>query len=215
MGRPKRGLPALRTRCMARPTLPYPFSRHWSHPVGNNLEGLYGRADDLWSPNLWLCRCAAFIAPSGSAPYIYWYQVCNIFTIYWCMFAGDRRAQVLWVSSCSSVNSTGVDGAETQTNAYLRAPPPGLDIRRTAMVEHGRRGKQAQPCRTAPVARRNCVHVHPTKLYSRQGVQRAWRGRMSAMHGRSRMTMDPRIPTVPGPSVSSFHRSGRHCLRQA
>ena len=31
----------------------------------------------------------------------------------------------------------------------------------------------------------------------------------------SRMTIDPRIPKIPGRSTSSFHRPGTHCLRQA
>ena len=35
------------------------------------------------------------------------------------------------------------------------------------------------------------------------------------MHGGNRMTMDPRIPTMPGRSKSGFDRSGRHCLNQA
>ena len=35
------------------------------------------------------------------------------------------------------------------------------------------------------------------------------------MHGRSRMTIDPCIPTMPGRSSSGFHRPGRHCLHQA
>ena len=35
------------------------------------------------------------------------------------------------------------------------------------------------------------------------------------MHGRSRTTMDPRIPTLPGRSTSGFHRPGRHWLHQA
>ena len=30
------------------------------------------------------------------------------------------------------------------------------------------------------------------------------------MHGRSRMTIDPSIPTMPGRSMSGFHRSCRH-----
>ena len=34
------------------------------------------------------------------------------------------------------------------------------------------------------------------------------------MHGRSRMTIDPRIPTMPGRSTSGFHRLSRHCLHQ-
>ena len=35
------------------------------------------------------------------------------------------------------------------------------------------------------------------------------------MHGRSRMTRDPRIPTMLGRSTSGFHQPGRHCLHQA
>ena len=35
------------------------------------------------------------------------------------------------------------------------------------------------------------------------------------VHGRSRLTIDPRIPTMPGRSTSAFHQSGRHCLHQA
>ena len=33
------------------------------------------------------------------------------------------------------------------------------------------------------------------------------------MHGRSRMGMDPRMPTMPGRSTSGIHRSGRYCLQ--
>ena len=40
-------------------------------------------------------------------------------------------------------------------------------------------------------------------------------GVLDIMHGRSRMTIDPRIPTMPGRSTSGFHRPGRHCLHQA
>ena len=35
------------------------------------------------------------------------------------------------------------------------------------------------------------------------------------VHGRSRMTIDPRIPTMPGRSMSGFHQPGRHWLHQA
>ena len=37
---------------------------------------------------------------------------------------------------------------------------------------------------------------------------------LDLMHGRSRMTLDPRIPTTPGRSMSGFHGHGpgRHCL---
>ena len=35
------------------------------------------------------------------------------------------------------------------------------------------------------------------------------------VHGRSRMTIDPRIPSMPGRSTSGFHQPGRHWLHQA
>ena len=35
------------------------------------------------------------------------------------------------------------------------------------------------------------------------------------VHGRSRMTIDPSIPTMPGRSTSGFYPRGRHCLNQA
>ena len=46
-----------------------------------------------------------------------------------------------------------------------------------------------------------------------KGVGRG--GRTQFVHGRSRMTIDPRIPTMPGRSTSGFHQPGRHCLHQA
>ena len=38
---------------------------------------------------------------------------------------------------------------------------------------------------------------------------------LDLMHRRSRMTIDARIPTTPGRSMSGFHRPGRQCLHQA
>ena len=38
---------------------------------------------------------------------------------------------------------------------------------------------------------------------------------LDLMHGRSRMSIDPRIPTMPGRRMPGFHRPGRHCLHQA
>ena len=40
-------------------------------------------------------------------------------------------------------------------------------------------------------------------------------GVLVIMHGRSRMTVDPRTPTMPGRSTPVFHRLGRHCLHRA
>ena len=45
----------------------------------------------------------------------------------------------------------------------------------------------------------------------RAHVMRGRRGRvvLLIMHGLGRMTIDPRIPTIPGRSTSGFHRSGK------
>ena len=40
-------------------------------------------------------------------------------------------------------------------------------------------------------------------------------GCTNVMHDRSRMTIDPRIPVMPGRSTSGFRRPGRQCLQQA
>ena len=32
------------------------------------------------------------------------------------------------------------------------------------------------------------------------------------VHGRSRMTIDPRIPTMPGRRTSGFYQPDKHCL---
>ena len=41
------------------------------------------------------------------------------------------------------------------------------------------------------------------------------RDALDLMHGRSRMTIGPRILTIPGRNMSGIHRPGRHCLHQA
>ena len=61
---------------------------------------------------------------------------------------------------------------------------------------------------------RNRVHVTgrctpsilpsaPTTIAGRWGLP-------IVKHGRGRMTVDPRIPTMPGPSTSGVHRPARH-----
>ena len=40
-------------------------------------------------------------------------------------------------------------------------------------------------------------------------------GVLIVVHGRSRMTIDYRIPKMPARSTSGFHRPGRSCLHQA
>ena len=48
-----------------------------------------------------------------------------------------------------------------------------------------------------------------------EGQGEGGRGCTLFVHSRSRMTIDPRIPTMPGRSTSGFHQLGRHCLHQA
>ena len=38
---------------------------------------------------------------------------------------------------------------------------------------------------------------------------------LDLMHGRSRVTIDPRAPTMPGRSTSGFHQPGERCVYQA
>ena len=47
------------------------------------------------------------------------------------------------------------------------------------------------------------------------GVVGGGGGVLDIIHGRSRMTIDPSIRTMPGRSMSGFRRPGRHCLHQA
>ena len=49
-------------------------------------------------------------------------------------------------------------------------------------------------------------------VYSMSYMAVVREGVFDSMHGRSRMTIDPRIPAMPGRSTPSFHRPGRHCL---
>ena len=55
-------------------------------------------------------------------------------------------------------------------------------------------------------------------IYTALLVRPIWRGGgrcTQFVHGRSRMTLDPRIPTMPGRSTSGFRQPGTHCLHQA
>ena len=49
----------------------------------------------------------------------------------------------------------------------------------------------------------------------REGRREGGGGGTQLVHGRSPMTIDPRIPTMPGRSTSGFHQPGRRCLHQA
>ena len=53
------------------------------------------------------------------------------------------------------------------------------------------------------------------KLGEGAGGVNGWGGCTHFVHGRSRMTIDPRMPTLPGRSTLGFHQPGRHCLHRA
>ena len=65
--------------------------------------------------------------------------------------------------------------------------------------------------RTPPTEIPNPVRDTNQAMYRGRGVFDR-RDMLDFMHGRSRMTIDPRNPAVPGLSMSGFHRPGRHCL---
>ena len=57
-----------------------------------------------------------------------------------------------------------------------------------------------------------CVHVRAVYGTASSG----WgRGGIQFVHGHSRMTIDPRNPTMRGPRTLGFHQPDRHCLYQA
>ena len=59
-----------------------------------------------------------------------------------------------------------------------------------------------------------CVLVYTNQAGRRGGGGLLRGGATQFVHGRSRMTIDPRIPVLPGRSTSGFHQPGRHCLHQ-
>ena len=52
-------------------------------------------------------------------------------------------------------------------------------------------------------------------VHGNLGTKATVGGGTQFVHGRSRVTLDPRIPTMPGRSTSGLHQPGRHCLHQA
>ena len=60
--------------------------------------------------------------------------------------------------------------------------------------------------------RQQCCTRLAIKMKARTAV--VVEGVYSVLHGRSCMTIHPRIPTMPGRSTSGFRQPGRHCLHQ-
>ena len=55
----------------------------------------------------------------------------------------------------------------------------------------------------------------PRKAGTERGVARGRGGCALFVNGHNRMTIDPRIPAMPGRNTSGSHQPGRHCLHQA
>ena len=57
---------------------------------------------------------------------------------------------------------------------------------------------------------------YSTSHMKQRGMLGSGGGDTHGMHGRSRITIDPRTPTMPGRGAGRvFHRPGRHCSHQA
>ena len=91
------------------------------------------------------------------------------------------------------------------------------DVRRMPkMVPHGRPASMlADPSNGSKTAAYSpLLKIHRGRRNRKKRSQDRG-GCTQFVHGRSCMTIDPRIPTMPGRSTSGFHQTGRHCLHQA
>ena len=59
------------------------------------------------------------------------------------------------------------------------------------------------------ILHKNCSLILPPSWH------RGWGVCTQFVHGRSRISIDPRISTLPGRSTSAFHQRGSHCLHPA
>ena len=60
--------------------------------------------------------------------------------------------------------------------------------------------------------KRRIQHRPPDQAYGRRAEGEGVWGVLSFVHGRSRMTIDPRIPAMPGRGTSGFRQPGSHCF---
>ena len=129
---------------------------------------------------------------------------------------------------CNSKRFTGVSSLR---GVHEKAP---FVVRsRDDAVAHGRFSKKGVAKRTGGSSGRRVVSWRDGTGRRRQGASYDTQKRQDAhnggkgsggagraggctqfVHGRSRTTIDPRIPTMPGRSTSGFQRPGRHCLHQ-
>ena len=92
----------------------------------------------------------------------------------------------------------------------------GIAIRLQLAHKHRHIGQEALGHKVAQELLLNPVKQNKTK--QKRGVvdeglraasdERGWGGVLILMYGRSRVTIDPRIPTMPRWSMSDFHRPG-------
>ena len=103
----------------------------------------------------------------------------------------------------------------TSSNSGLHCPFPGSSIDMAARSQPA--GSHNVSIRVASVDRTIGVQEGVHIDFSCRSVQNQKGEGVCAqfVHGRSRMTIDPRIPTMPGRSTSGFHQPDRHCLHQA
>ena len=69
--------------------------------------------------------------------------------------------------------------------------------------------------RSFPVCGVRVLHPAQMTQLDNHHMGRGGGGGAQFVHGRSRMTIDPRTPTMPRRSTSGFCQSGKHCLHQA
>ena len=78
-----------------------------------------------------------------------------------------------------------------------------------AVGETGGSGTAATPGSGGERVEPPFVHLLPIVVgFARRWVEMEGEGVLDRMHSRFRMTIDPRIPTMPGQSKSGFHRPG-------
>ena len=123
---------------------------------------------------------------------------------WWLVIAGAVH-QTQRVTNKASAMILAMGMAPTQRMSKQRRPR-GKGWSRYRKVAQSRRSRRG--------GNRHCMAYIPYGCHGSGGgnVRRSWGGGGShVMHGRSRMTIYPCMPTMPGRSTTDFHRQGRHC----
>ena len=121
-----------------------------------------------------------------------------------------RACHPVWANTARGLpGGEGYHVAEFVGQSRLLFSEQGQDCLR---LERGR-GEYIDVTRT-----RDVVGLEPTTTETSpegEGLLPREEGCTQFVHGRSRMTIDPRIPTMPKRSPSGFHQPSRHGLHQA